>query len=249
MTLTLRVLGTATPYPGPDEPCAGYLVRTPATTLLVELGLAVWPSLLRHVDPSRLDAIWISHLHPDHSGDLLAAYQWAANGTGLPRLPIHGPAGWADSIGAALAVPDGPARLRRLFDVREHSGAVVHLGDLTMTAIPVEHSVPTYGLRLGHDGRTLAYSGDSGPCAALSALAADADVFLCEAGSTSPGQPHHCAPEEAARIGRSARRLVLTHLAPGLAGAEAARRAPGATIAYPGLSLRIPDTTAPQERE
>jgi hypothetical protein len=42
------------------------------------LGLGVWSELLRCTDPADLDVIWVSQLHPDHSGDLLAAHQWAA---------------------------------------------------------------------------------------------------------------------------------------------------------------------------
>lgn len=240
MTLTLRVLGAATPYPAaPDQPCSGYLVQTPDTNLLVELGLGVWPHLLQHLDPADLTGVWISHLHPDHSADLLALYQWAANSDNPPRLPVHGPQGWADRIGAALPAEDGADQFRRLFHVHEHVEAPIQLGDLSLTAIQVHHSVPAYGLRIRANGATLAYSGDSGPCAQLTDLAESADLFLCEAGSSTSGQPYHCTPEEAARAGQAARRLVLTHLSPGLTAANAADRAGGATIAHPGLVIPV----------
>jgi ribonuclease BN (tRNA processing enzyme) len=227
MTLTVRVLGAGAPYPTPDCPCSGYLVDAGGTLVLVELGHAVWPELLRHASPADLDVIWISHLHPDHCVDLFAAYQWAGNTPGAPRLRVYGPVGW-------------PEQIRRLFDVREHTGMPEQIGDVELHAVPVKHSVPTHGLRLIYRNQVLAYSGDSGPCDGLSKLAAGADIFLCEAGAAEPGQPYHCSPEEAASMGRAAKRLILTHLAPGLTPVDASFRADGATIAHPGLIVKCP---------
>ncbi|GAA1111897.1 hypothetical protein ACFQXA_24170 [Nocardiopsis composta] len=53
--MELTVLGSASPYARPGNPCSGYLVR--------HGGTALW-----------LDAIWLSHLHADHAADLLTAY-------------------------------------------------------------------------------------------------------------------------------------------------------------------------------
>lgn len=238
MSLTLRVLGCATPYPRPDQPCSGYLLDSPNGRILIELGLAVWPELLRHTDPHTLDAIWVSHLHPDHSGDLLAAYQWAANTPGAPRLPVHGPTGWADQIGAALPGSDGPTQLRHVFDIHEHHTGAESIADLTIQALPVQHTVPTWGLRVTHLTGTLGYSADSAPCPALHTLANGADVFLCEAGTTTD-HPGHCTPEQAAHIGTTAVQLILTHLPPDLNPHEATHRATGATTTTPGLTLTL----------
>ena len=239
MTLTVRVLGARSPYPTAGSPCSGYLVDASGTRVLVDLGLAVWPELLRQTDPNALAAIWVSHLHPDHAGDLLAAYQWAANSDDAQRLRIYGPPGWADRVGAFLPIPDGPDHVRRVFDVREHTHDTEALDNLTLTAIPVQHSVPTFGLRLTHASTTFAFSADSGPCSALNALAEEAHLFLCEAGAAQPGGQYHCTPEQAAQAIPDRRRLVLTHLAPGLTPADAARRADGAMIATPRMLLNI----------
>jgi ribonuclease BN (tRNA processing enzyme) len=239
MTLSVDVLGTRSPYPVAESPCSGYLVNASDTFVLLDLGLAVWPELLRQIDPSRLSAIWISHLHPDHSADLLAAYQWAANTDGLRPIPVYGPTGWAERLGAFLPIPDGAAQVRRLFDVHEHTGDPALFGDLTATAVSVHHSVPTWGFRLTCKAVSMAYSADTGPCAALDTLADDADMLICEAGSVDSGTEYHCSPEEAAHAGLRARRLVLTHLAPGLAPPDASHRAGGAEIAEPGMHLDI----------
>jgi len=74
-----------------------------------------------------------------------------------------------------------------------------------------------FGFRLTSNGKTLAYSGDSGPCGELCELAQDADLFLCEATLLAPnpdgGTRGHLAADEALESFEEARakRLLLTH--------------------------------------
>jgi ribonuclease BN (tRNA processing enzyme) len=88
----------------------------------------------------------------------------------------------------------------------------------------MNHPVETFGFRLEHAGRSLAYSADTGPTDALAGLARDADVLLCEAsfaepaGAGAPALPDGLhltgrqAGQHAARAGVG--QLVLTHLVP-----------------------------------
>jgi ribonuclease BN (tRNA processing enzyme) len=74
-----------------------------------------------------------------------------------------------------------------------------------------------FGFRVSANGRSLAYSGDSGPNGGLSELARDADLFLCEATLDQPypegGTRGHLAAVEAdaAFQASGAKRLLLTH--------------------------------------
>jgi ribonuclease BN (tRNA processing enzyme) len=45
----------------------------------------------------------------------------------------------------------------------------------------MNHPVETYGFRVSHAGRTVAYSADTGESPELVKLAHDADLLLCEA--------------------------------------------------------------------
>lgn len=72
--LRLTVLGCATPYADVDNPCSGYLVSSGETRVWVDAGSGTLAQLQRHVRLDEVDAIWISHLHADHSADLLTAY-------------------------------------------------------------------------------------------------------------------------------------------------------------------------------
>jgi ribonuclease BN (tRNA processing enzyme) len=91
------------------------------------------------------------------------------------------------------------------------------IGPFRVTADHMNHPVETFGFRLEHGGRRLAYSADTGESAALQALARDADLLLCEASFRDrPGLPPGIhlsgrqAGEHAERAG--AGRLLLTHL-------------------------------------
>src|SRR2546423_15589218 len=106
--LTLTVLGTGTPYPRPSQPCSGYLIAGPTTTIWADTGPGTFTELQRHLDLQQLDAIWISHMHPDHAGDLPAVANWLLNAPpSHTSLPIYGPAGWLERHTAFL--PTDPA--------------------------------------------------------------------------------------------------------------------------------------------
>ena len=74
-----------------------------------------------------------------------------------------------------------------------------------------------FGFRVSSNGTTLAYSGDSGPSDALTELARDADIFVCEATLVAPnpegGTRGHLSAQEAEEAFRAsgAKRLLLTH--------------------------------------
>ncbi|MGI5483312.1 MBL fold metallo-hydrolase [Streptomyces lavendofoliae] len=232
MTMTLTVLGTASPHPAPGRPCSGYLVSGGGARVWVDAGPGTFGEIQRHTDPARLDAIWISHLHADHSADLLAAlYAFAYGGLTPPApVPVYAPAGCARRIAGFLGRPDHepPAAV---FDFRDlYDGHVAHHGGLRLTARAVAHDTEAYGLRAEAGGAVLAYSGDSGPCPALTELAAGAGLLLCEADADRHGEdgtPVHLTPEDAGRLARDAGagRLLVTHVGPGLTRESATERA------------------------
>ncbi|POX46750.1 MBL fold metallo-hydrolase [Streptomyces sp. Ru71] len=231
MSLTLTVLGTASPHPGPGCPCSGYLLRGGGAEVWVDAGFGTFAELRRHTDPARLTAVWISHLHADHSADLLAAVYALAHGGLTPPapVPVYAPEGCAQRLAGFLGRPDvkfldGILDFRPLYD-----GHVARHGGLTLAARSVVHDTEAYGLRAECDGSVLAYSGDSGPCAALTELARDAGLFLCEADIDAhrEGEQVHLTPEDAGRTAREARarRLLITHVGPTLTRDAATERA------------------------
>ena len=137
---------------------------------------------------------------------------------------MFGPADTATRLALAYAASPEERGLTDLSDVlafrkAADGGMIV---DVTLGTAPVDHPVEAYAVRVEHGGRSLVYSGDTGPCAALVELAAGADVLLCEASwphvvpgrwTEPPGGLHMSgrqAGEHAAAAGVG--RLLLTHV-------------------------------------
>jgi ribonuclease BN (tRNA processing enzyme) len=185
--MKLLVLGCSGSGPGPSSPASGYLVEAGDVRLVLDLGNGTVGALQRHLDPWRLDAVAFSHLHPDHCADFSALvvhrryHPFAPADAG--RLPVFAPADAPDRFAAAYA-PSSAERaetdLTDAFDFHAHAPAVT-IGDVTLRTAAVDHPCEAYALRVEHGGRSLVYSGDTGPCEGLVELARGADVLLCEA--------------------------------------------------------------------
>ncbi len=231
--LTLSVLGSATPYPTPDNPCSGYLVSNGDVRIWVDAGSGTLGPLQHHVRLAELDAIWISHLHADHSADLLTAYYgllYADIRLDAP-IPLFGPPGIADRLAHFLTNGETRSPVESAFAVDElYDGHQVTVGGLTLSSRAVEHGIPAFAVRVESPGRSLVYSGDTAPCAALTELASGCDLLLCEAEYAqlpSGEEPVHHTAEEAGDTARQARarRLVATHIGRFLTPGEAVARA------------------------
>ena len=64
--MRLTVLGGCGAYPEAGQACSGYLVEHDGFRLLLDLGYAVVPRLLGHLTAADVDAVFITHGHPDH---------------------------------------------------------------------------------------------------------------------------------------------------------------------------------------
>jgi ribonuclease BN (tRNA processing enzyme) len=247
----LVVLGCCGGYPGPNRACSGYLVEEGSSRLWVDAGSGTLARLLGYCSLADLNSAWLTHLHPDHWTDIPLAIHALALGAAERTTPlrIYGPSSWAGALGEPvrwrLDDPDPVFEPHALSD-----GTVVDLGELVVEAIAVEHGLETYALRISGPGMTLAYSADSAPCEALVRVARDADLFLCEAGTTAHSSALHLNAGQAGEIATAAgvRRLVLTHLRPGDAPEQAERLAAATyggalEVATEGAEIEIAATT------
>jgi ribonuclease BN (tRNA processing enzyme) len=231
--LRLTVLGSATPYASVDNPCSGYLVSGGSTRVWVDAGSGTLAQLQRHVRLDEVDAIWISHLHADHSADLLTAYYAAlfADIRLAAPIPLYGPPGIAGRLAHFLTNTSTRSPIESAFAVHElEDGHRARVGGLTLTSRAVAHGIPAFAVRIETEGRSLVYSGDTAPCANLTRLAEGCDALLCEAESTqapAQGEQVHHTPEDAGDTAGAARagRLIVTHVGRSLTPEQAVARA------------------------
>lgn len=220
--MELTVLGACGTYPGPGGACSGYLLRHEGFTLWIDAGHGTLSNLQRHVPASEVDAVFISHAHPDHFVDLYPFfYALTCRPDCSGTVPVYGPAPAQERIGLMLSKKDGKEIFSRVLPwQRFAAGEVVEAGPLSLRAFGSAHSTENLTLRVEAGGKTLCYSGDTGPNPDLERAAAGADLFLCEASwleddHTIP-DPIHLRAREAGEAATRARvgRLVLCHIWP-----------------------------------
>ncbi len=250
--MQMTVLGSSGTYPAAGRPASGYLVEQGGATIWMDAGPGTFAALCARAEPGELDAVIVSHRHPDHCSDLFALFHYLAYGPG-GRVPVtvFVPEGAADHLAGFVGSEAGDGAFRRLFDFRTvGDGDDAALGELTLRFASTAHSVPTVGVRMDAGGRSLAYSADTGPGGGVPGLAASADVFLCEATYREPrsqySYAHHLTAAEAGATARDAgaARLILTHLPPALDAAESADEAAATyggpvEVAGPGMEVAV----------
>jgi ribonuclease BN (tRNA processing enzyme) len=251
--MRLVVIGCSGSFAGPDSAASCYLVEADdgdgrTWRILLDLGSGAMGPLQRFATAEQLDGVFFSHLHPDHCLDLTGLYVLRKYHPGgvLPRIPVWGPAGVAHRMAQAYDLPD-PAMTEE-FEFHEYAGPV-ELGPFRIEPHAVQHPVPAYGFRVSAGGRTLAYTGDTGPCTALDRLASGVDLLIAEAsfrhGEDNPDGLHltgRQAGEVAARNGVP--RMVLTHVPPWYRMADMVSEAAEVfdghlTAAAPGATYRV----------
>ena len=134
-------------------------------------------------------------------------------------LPLFAPPGLFDHA-CSLVSEEGVIDMRRVFDAHTvEPGEEFEVGPFQVRTAPMNHPVPTLGMRVEADGSVLAYSADTGPSEDLVALARQADLLLSEAtwleapeGVMALHLTGRQAGEHAARAGAGA--LMLTHIWP-----------------------------------
>jgi ribonuclease BN (tRNA processing enzyme) len=236
--LRLTVIGCSAASPRPGGACSSYLVTASALNVLLDCGPGSLSVLRQEINPRNLDAIVLSHLHADHTLDLVPLAYGLKYGppTGDERKPR----------GERLALfvpPGGMAFLNGLADVLEGDGGdgsgfwapfdvceydpdgtlIVGGADdyLTFCFAPTKHYIPCWAMKIRRPGDAphpvLVYGADSAPVESLIHFAHGADFLILESTLDTPEMPvpiGHMTPLQAAEVATAAgdvKRLLLTH--------------------------------------
>ncbi len=249
--MRLTVVGCSGTLPAPGSPASCYLVEAGATRLVLDIGSGAIGPLQQVTDLDTVDAVLLSHLHPDHYLDLCGWYVHRRYRPGVkPSRPlaVFGPGATPRRLSAAYDTSEG--QLMKEFEFRKwNASSAVQVNDVNILVAAVAHSGESYAIRVEHGGRSLVYSGDTGPTENLVELGRDADVLLCEAsfahGDQNPPALHLTGVQAGSHArGADVGRLVLTHLPPWREPADALAEAQQTydgpvEVACPGLVLDV----------
>jgi len=225
--MRLTVVGCSGSFPGPSSPASCYLVQAEdegrTWNLILDLGNGALGALQRHIDPMDIDAVLLSHLHPDHCLDLCGLYVMAKYGlppASHPRTPVYGPQGTGARIARAYDLK-APTGMEAQFDFTALADRqAFRIGPFTVTPFLVNHPLEAYGFRVEEGGTVLAYTGDTDSCEALKVLCRNASLVLADSAfidGRDDAQGIHLSGSRAAQAAVDAggvQRLMLTHLPP-----------------------------------
>ena len=214
--LELDVLGAGPAYTDRvGSVGASYLIRAGATSIVLDLGQGAFPRLAATLEPSSIDAILVSHLHPDHFIDLVALRHYLRWQFDPPR---HVRVIAADGIDRRLdALHDEPGFTAATLDI-ERLAPEVDIGDIRVESARVTHTADSHAFRVSTAGSSgLVYSGDCGRASDLEPLIQSGDTLLSEV-SFGPGPvPTDALHLDGPSVGRLAARsgvgrVLLTHI-------------------------------------
>lgn len=229
--MELTLLGTGTCAPNPLRAPAGYFLSHGPSRFLIDPGPgACHRAVTAGLDPYDVEAIVITHLHLDHTGDLmpyLFNYKHRPGDDPRPDIKIIAPEGFTQTYQKLLEVYGGwVISDKYAVRIEEMSDTVLESPGMTIRSLPVAHSASAIGYRFQkEDGPSLVFSGDTGYCDELVALAMGADALMVECSfPDGAGMEGHMTPEDVARTGAlsGAGKLILTHFYPAVDTANVA---------------------------
>jgi ribonuclease BN (tRNA processing enzyme) len=213
----LTVLGCSGSYGAPaGGACSGYLVRSAGATLWLDCGNGTLANLQRDGIVDELTALVITHWHPDHCADIYGLHVLLKYGLERTGLPVYAPEGLEARLGTLVdgdwggvfawsAVADGDA---------------ARVADCGLRFSRTAHPPPTLAVEVSAGGKRLVYTADTGPDWSPEAFGPGADLVLSEATFQRDNERSgiHLSARQAGAAARAAgaRRLMLTHLWPGL---------------------------------
>lgn len=209
---SVTVLGNSGSYPGPASACSGYLLRGEGANVWLDAGPGTMANLQGHIGLDAVDAVVLSHQHPDHWSDMEGFFIACRYVQSRRNVPVYAPDGLEQLMRSG---PDTESTFvwRTITDA-----STVTIGPFEMTFSRTDHPPETLAVRVDAGGRSFGYSADSGPGWSLEALGPGLDLVICEATflHDREGTSPHMSARQAGTTARAAGvgRLLITHIWP-----------------------------------
>ncbi len=232
MQSQITILGSGTCVPSLARGPCSFLMKTGGENLLFDCGPGTMRRLLEiGVTIFDISYLFFSHFHPDHSGELAAflfALKYPAPSGQKQPLTIVAGKGFKSFFKRLEAVYGNwivlPPEMFTIVELDTQKADRLTCPSFDICSAPVAHGPESLAYRITDShGKTVVYSGDSDVCDGLTAIAANADLMICE--SAFPDDQKvagHLTPSLAGEVAQAAnvKRLVLTHFYPACEDAD-----------------------------
>lgn len=230
--LNLTVLGCAGTMPGPGRACSSYLVEAEGYRLLLDCGNGSMSNLQQVASTAAIDAVVISHLHPDHFVDLYGLYYaWRFDPAGIRSVPVYGPVGTEEHLSQLIHGDPEDVFTKVCRFQTAAPGDHLRLGPFDVRLFAGNHPITTLASRVEYGDRIVAYSADTAGSPEIVACAKEADLFLADCSWLESQRPLpdgvHMTAREAGRHAAAAgvSCLLVTHVFPANSGEAAVAEA------------------------
>ncbi len=148
MNFDIHILGTSSAMPVTSRAPSAQVVNVYGTAILIDCGEGTQRQLRKfHISFGRIYHIFISHLHGDHYFGLFGLLSSYALLNRTADLHIYAPA----QLRILLTSSCSPVKLSeltykvRFHDIPKNGGLLLDAKNFTVEAVPLRHSIPTYG--------------------------------------------------------------------------------------------------------
>lgn len=224
--MDLIILGSGTSIPMIDRASPSLALIVDNRPILFDMGPGTVRQLTKAgLDFEKIEQIFITHFHPDHTADLIHFLFASRNPSILKRrnpFVITGPEGLKELVHSLqVSYHDWLTLPSEIMDIEE-----ISIGKITqrkydgfrIITCPTNHTPHSIAYRVEtHSGKTFVYSGDTGYCDDIVRLAEKADLLVLECAFPDGNEVEgHLTPSLAGKIATLAnvKKLILTHFYP-----------------------------------
>jgi len=223
--IKVTVLGSGTAWPRLDRNAAGYLIELNDFHLLLDIGPGTLKQLLKiEKSLNDIDAIFVSHFHPDHVLDLILYLFVTRYEMGFTRkkvVKIFACEGFKRFLSLLYQAFDytivPKESVVEIIEIPKVKNYIFSINNFDIITTPVKHREESLAIRIEKDGKSLVYSGDTGYCEEIIELAKNADLLIIECSDPERNEESfHLSPEEIGIIAKEAevKALLVSHFYP-----------------------------------
>ncbi|MEA3470687.1 MAG: ribonuclease Z [Thermodesulfobacteriota bacterium] len=231
-TARVTILGSGTGVPSLTRSSCSIALEIKDEILLFDIG----PGTMRRaleigITIDRISYLFISHLHPDHTGELVS-FLFASKYPEIEKrrnpLTIIGARGLSNFYEGLKKVYgkwiDLDEAILTIIEMENTKPDFMEFGSFDVTTAPMDHIESSIGYRVTvSDGTSLVYTGDTDYCENVIELSRNTDLLVCESALPDEMKAEgHLTPSLAGKIASEAnvKALVLIHFYPECEGVD-----------------------------